>query len=218
MRAAVFAVAGSVLALSGHHAVADGVPPWRLVTLLALAQFATVWPAAQRRFAPMATLGCTLGVQGLLHVALALADGPAGAGSSHLSHTAGPQAPAAPVSGPDWHQASGTMTAVHVLAALTVAWLLHRADDALATAVPIARAVRGAACAVVAWLSAGLSRVGPRPLPALEPIGCFAPSEPLRTQPLEHQLVRRGPPGHTGVPVVLCAPAGVPGAVSGVAR
>lgn len=26
VRAAVFAVAGSVLALSGHHAVADGVP------------------------------------------------------------------------------------------------------------------------------------------------------------------------------------------------
>lgn len=64
----MLAVVGSVLALSRHYAVADGVPPWRLVTLLVLAQFVASWPTARRRFAPMATLGCALGVQGLLHV------------------------------------------------------------------------------------------------------------------------------------------------------
>lgn len=38
MRAAVFAVVGSVPAVSGHYAVADGVTPWRPTVLLVLAQ------------------------------------------------------------------------------------------------------------------------------------------------------------------------------------
>jgi hypothetical protein len=199
VRAAVFAVVGSVLAVSGHYAVADGVTPWRPTVLLVLAQFAVAWPAARRRFSPVATLGCTLGVQGLLHVSPTLADGPARPG--HLARAVRPHLTVVPESESGWHQASGTMTAVHVLAALTVAWLLHRADAALAIAVRVARAVRGAACSFISWLSAGLSGVGPRSLPTLEPIERPEPVEGPRTRTLEHQLVRRGPPGHMAAPV-----------------
>ncbi|MEU0453849.1 hypothetical protein ABZ322_12640, partial [Streptomyces sp. NPDC006129] len=49
VRAGMFALAGSVLAAIGHHAVADGSVPWRLVTAFAVAQFAAVWPLARRR-------------------------------------------------------------------------------------------------------------------------------------------------------------------------
>ncbi|WNZ09884.1 hypothetical protein [Streptomyces sp. 11x1] len=62
VRAAAFAVVGSVPAVSGHYAVADGVTPWRPAALLVLAQFAVAWPATRRRFSLVATLGCTLGV------------------------------------------------------------------------------------------------------------------------------------------------------------
>lgn len=204
VRATVCAVAGSLLALTGHFAVADGVPPWHLVTLLVLAQFAAAWPAARRRFAPVATLGCALGFQAVLHGSLAVTTGPAGAESGHLAHVAGPRAPASPAGGPAWHEASGTMTAVHVLAAVTVAWLLHRADTALVTAVRVARAFRDIARWVVCAVgrpSAGALRSGPCLLPSLEGIGGFAPPEAPRTPPLEHQLVRRGPPGPIPTPV-----------------
>lgn len=199
VRAAVFAVVGSVLAVSGHYAVADGVTPWRPTALLVLAQFAVAWPAARRRFAPVATLGCTLGVQGLLHVSPALAAGPAGPGQLALGSR--PHAMVAPSSASGWHQVSATMTAAHVLAALTVAWLLHRADATLAIAVRFARAVRGVAGSLGSRLSAGLTGIGPRPLPHLEPIEHLALVEAPRTRTLEHPLVRRGPPGHTAVPV-----------------
>ncbi|MER6563962.1 hypothetical protein ABT300_40835, partial [Streptomyces sp. NPDC001027] len=74
-RAGLFAALGTVLAVFGHHAVAEGTVPWRLMTVLTVAQFSAAWPLARRRRAPVTTIGVTLATQGVLHLALSCADG-----------------------------------------------------------------------------------------------------------------------------------------------
>ncbi|MGP4052918.1 hypothetical protein [Streptomyces sp. 2A115] len=209
VRAGVFTLAGSVLAALGHSAVAGAVRvPWLWVTLLALLQFAAVWPAARRRFSLPSTLVCTLVSQGALHLALALAGGTFRAGTAAAPHhTMRGHSRMAAGDGHAWHDASGAMTTVHVLAALTVAWLLHRADAALAAAPLAARAVGGIAAAVAGWMRPWLTRVPLPRRPAVPLTGCFTLPTAAGARTLQHALVRRGPPGPAGIPLPL--PAGL---------
>ncbi|MCX4904617.1 hypothetical protein [Streptomyces sp. NBC_00878] len=201
VRAVTFALVGSVLAAVGHHAVEGGQVPWRLVTVLAVAQFVAVRPFTRRGPGLLAVGACVLAAQAAMHLALTTAGGHR-AGTGHLAH-AGHDAMAAGAGGHPWQHASGAaMTTAHVVAALVVAWLLHRADTAVTAALATGRTLRALAAAVIAWVLPGAAvPTGYRP--RLVPLaGSFDLPAGARTQTLEHALVRRGPPGRMPVPVV----------------
>ncbi|MFI1728440.1 hypothetical protein ACH40E_04200 [Streptomyces acidicola] len=196
MRAGLFAVLGTVLATFGHHAIAEGTVPWRMVGVAIVAQFAAVWPLARRRCTLIATVAFTLATQGMLHLALSSADGdPPAVTPWHATH-AGHLA-VAPGDGHAWHHAGAAMTAVHVVAALVVALLLHRADARMTAALGTLRTL---ARAVVAALGQVLPRpvVGTGPLsltlPGRRPGARFEVAASAREEVLEHAVVRRGPP------------------------
>ncbi|WP_158778516.1 hypothetical protein [Streptomyces cellulosae] len=196
-RAGLFAVLGTVLATFGHHAVAEGTVPWRLMAVLAGAQFAAVWPLARRRYVSRATVGFTPAVQGVLHVVLSWADGDTSMAprprATHAGHL-----PVAFGDGHAWHHAGAAMTTVHTVAALVTAWLLHRADVRMTAARATLRTLARAAVA-------GLARVRP-PLLVADPAGAlptlpdgrgtgaFAVAARGREDLLEHVMARRGPP------------------------
>ncbi|MDQ0948888.1 hypothetical protein QFZ24_002811 [Streptomyces phaeochromogenes] len=201
VRAVTFALVGSVLAAVGHHAVEGGQVPWRLVTAFAVTQFIVVRPFARRSPGLLAVGGCTLAAQAAMHLALTTAGGHR-AGTGHMAH-AGHDAMTTGAGGPPWQHASETaMTTAHVVAALVVAWLLHRADTAVTAALATGRTLRAAAAAVMARFLPGTAvATTQRPLPV--PLtGSFELPAGARTQTLEHALVRRGPPGRTPVPVI----------------
>ncbi|MFG3291358.1 hypothetical protein ACGF3G_21430 [Streptomyces sp. NPDC048179] len=206
-RAGLFAVLGTVLATFGHHAVAGTAVPGRLVVLSTAVQFAAVWPLARRRYAAVATVVFTLGTQGLLHLALSYAEGGGGGsgvggggagGSSgrtmHAMHTVH----AMSGDGHAWHRAGTAMTVVHTVAALVVAWLLHRADARMTAALGALRTLGRAAAQALAW-------VLPRPVVRRRgatasrlPVWRSAPGADddtlVQEEVLEHTVVRRGPP------------------------
>ncbi|WP_329332922.1 hypothetical protein OG252_00940 [Streptomyces sp. NBC_01352] len=195
-RAGLFAVLGTVLATFGHHAIAEGTVPWRLVGASIVAQFAAVWPLARRRYAPTATVVFTLAVQGVLHLALSYVDGDTQAvAPGHAMHIG--HGTAAVGDGHAWHHAGTAMTTVHVVAALVVAWLLHRADARMTAALGTLGTVARAAVAA-------LATVLPRPvhdtghmvlaLPDRRPGAPFEVAAHAGDDVLEHAVVRRGPP------------------------
>ncbi|GHA19372.1 hypothetical protein GCM10010372_18820 [Streptomyces tauricus] len=212
VRAVTFALVGSVLAAVGHHAVDGGQVPWRFAAALAVAQFAAVRPLARRRPGLRTVVGCTLAAQGAMHLALGEVAGVTRTGTGHTGtahlggagHTAhaGHFAMATGDGGPAWQHAAGAMTAVHVCAALLVAWLLHRADAAVTAVLLTGRTLRALAAAVLSRLLPGGGPTAahePPPVPLTGP--CDGPTG-TRTTTLEHTLVRRGPPGRTPVPRV----------------
>ncbi|WP_151481790.1 hypothetical protein [Streptomyces albicerus] len=200
VRAAAFALVGSVLAAVGHDMVDGGQLPWRLVTAFAIAQFVVVRPFARRSPGLLTVVGCTLAAQGAMHLALATAgDGHRGGTGNavHAGHTAMTTG-----GGHAWQYSSGAMTTAHVIAALVVAWLFHRADAAVTAAMVTGRTLRALAAALMARFlpgGPGATAYGPLPAPLT---GAFELPPGARTQTLEHALVRRGPPGRTPVPVV----------------
>ncbi|MFI6460567.1 hypothetical protein [Streptomyces sp. NPDC050538] len=202
-RAGLFAVLGTVLATFGHHAIAEGAVPWRLVGVLIAAQFAAVWPLARRRYAPVATVMATLAMQGLLHLALSATAGDASTAMPQHAMRPGHMA-AASGDGHAWHHAGATMTIVHTFAALTVAWLLHRADVRMTAALGTLRTLAGAAAAALAQVlprtPAEPDRALPR-LPEARTSGFFAAKQ-AREEVLEHAVVRRGPPRRERLPVL----------------
>ncbi|NGO09046.1 hypothetical protein G5C60_15925 [Streptomyces sp. HC44] len=202
-RAGLFAVLGTVLATFGHHAIAEGTVPWRLVGAAVVAQFVAVWPLARRRYAPTATVVFTLATQGMLHLALSFADGDTQAAvpghAMHAGHGA-----AAAGDGHAWHHAGAAMTTVHGVAALIVAWLLHRTDARMTAALGTLRTLARAA-------AAALAHVLPRPvhgtgrvlfaLPDRRPDASFDVAVQAGDDVLEHTVVRRGPPRREQLPV-----------------
>ncbi|MFJ5778926.1 hypothetical protein [Streptomyces sp. NPDC093094] len=200
VRAGLFALLGSVLAALGHHTVAEGPVPWRLVAALGAAQFALVLPFARRRLPLWPVVSCTLAAQGAQHLVLSRVGGH-GTGPGRTGH-AGHPGHAVPAAGDGhaWHHAGTAMTVTHVLAAVAVAWLLHRADSAVTLALAAARAGRGVAAALLARLRTPRPAVaGGRPRSA-RPVGRFEGPAPPTAYLLDHALVRRGPPGRTRVP------------------
>ncbi|WP_328476473.1 hypothetical protein OHS71_03000 [Streptomyces sp. NBC_00377] len=188
---------GTVLAVFGHHAVAEGTVPWRLVTVLVVAQFAAVRPLARRRYGPAATVGTTLAMQGVLHLALACADGDTPRGASpgptmHAGHMA-----ATTGDGHAWHHAGAAMTTLHTTAAVVVAWLLHRADTRMTAALDALRTLARAAAAALVQLPPSTSAAHD-PVTGRLPrrwTGVFLEAvAQARQEALEHAVVRRGPP------------------------
>ncbi|WP_051814696.1 hypothetical protein RFN58_35375 [Streptomyces iakyrus] len=195
---------GTVLAAFGHHAVAEGAVPWRLVGAVMVAQFTAVWPLARRRYMPAATVACTLVMQGALHLALSYADGDMPTGMAghamHAGHGTG-----AAGDGHAWHHAGTAMTTVHVVAALVVAWLLHRADAritaALGTLATLARAAVEALAQVLPRPVSGTGRMVLE-LPGRRLGASFEVAPPAWDDVLEHAVVRRGPPRREHLPSV----------------
>ncbi|MFK4263684.1 DUF1775 domain-containing protein [Streptomyces milbemycinicus] len=195
MRAGVFVVLGTVLATFGHHAIAEGTVPWRLVGCLATAQFAGVWPLARRHCPPTATMLFTLATQGVLHLALSWADGGTPSGPpGHAAHAG--HLTAAPGDGHAWHHAGTAMTTVHTLAALAVAWLLHRADARMVAALDTLRTLaRAAAAALATALPRPVSGAGRLlRLPGRQAWGRNDLPLWAEGEVLKHVVVRRGPP------------------------
>ncbi|MFJ1806888.1 MULTISPECIES: hypothetical protein [unclassified Streptomyces] len=194
-RAGLFAVLGTVLATFGHHAIDEGTVPWRLVTVLVVAQFSAVRPLARRRYAPVATVGFTLVTQGALHLALSYAGGDASmaADPRHTMH-AGHMAAG---DGHSWHHAGAAMTTAHTAAALVVAWLLHRADTRMAAALNSLRTLARAAAVALTQMPprslADPDLVASR-LPRRRAGTFFEAAAQAREEALEHAVVRRGPP------------------------
>jgi hypothetical protein len=194
-RAGLFAVLGTVLATFGHHAIAEGTVPWRLVSGLAIAQFAGVWPLARRHCPPAVTMLFTLSTQGVLHLALSWADGDTSTGAPRHATHAG-HLTAAPGDGHAWHHAGTAMTTVHTLAALAVAWLLHRADARMVAVLDTLRTLARAA-------AAALAQALPRPvtgagrllwLPGRQAWDRDDLPAQVGGEVLRHVVVRRGPP------------------------
>ncbi|ALV33198.1 hypothetical protein [Streptomyces sp. CdTB01] len=195
-RAGLFAVLGTVLATFGHHAIAEGTVPWRLVGASNVAQFVAVWPLARCRYTPAATVLCTLAVQGALHLALSYADSdPPAAMTGHTMHAG--HGTGAVGDGHAWHHAGAAMTAVHVVAALVVAWLLCRADArmtaALGTLGTLAKTAVAALAQVLLRPFFDTARLG-FALPHRRPGASFEVAAPAWADVLEHAVVRRGPP------------------------
>ncbi|MFC7842773.1 hypothetical protein [Streptomyces sp. NPDC057382] len=195
-RAGLFAVLGTVLATFGHHAIAEGTMPWRLAGAAVVAQFVAIWPLARRSYTPAATVACTLVTQGVLHLALSFVDGDTQAAiPGHATHAVHGPAPVG--DGHTWHDAGAAMTTVHVVAALVVAWLLHRADAQMATALGALGTLARVAAAALAQVLPRLF-CGPGPVPLALPDRRSAACAEVAAQPwdhvLEYAVVRRGPP------------------------
>lgn len=186
LRAAVFAVVGTVLGVSAHHLAAEGAVPWAQGSAVAAALFG---------------LGL-VGVRRPRHVATVVAVSVVGQSGLHLWLTLG--AHARPPAHQHGHHMQGAhtgsydsvaMAAAHALAAVLVAVLLHRADAACWTLARGVAAVLDAARAHVAAVRTLLTRPGtgvrlwpPVPVPA--ETGRSAATGPV----LAYAVVRRGPP------------------------
>ncbi|WP_433453558.1 hypothetical protein ACQPXS_35560 [Streptomyces sp. CA-142005] len=194
VRAAVFAVVGSVLGASARHLAAGGPVPWPQSAMAVAALFA-VGLVGTRRPRSLAEMVAVCGAaQAGLHLFLATA------------HAHSPEAPTA-VPGhahhaADAHQAwherlhgSPAMTVVHAVTAVVIAFLLYRADTVcwslargLTTTV---EAVRARIATVRALLGNHTATPGPRlPMPAL----ARPDRQPPKEAALADAVTRRGPP------------------------
>lgn len=203
LRAALFAIVGTALGVSAHHLVAEGPAPWRQSALTVLALFGVGLVGARRPRSLATVLAACGAAQAGLHSWLmtahadATAATPMAAMPGRMHHAA------------DTHQAwhgrlhdSLAMTAVHALAAVLVAVLLHRTDTVCWS---LARGLTTAIDAVRARIATVRALLGGRP-----PLGESGPSALAlvwleRPSPvgavLADVVVRRGPPqaGLTGL-------------------
>ncbi|MFE0251280.1 hypothetical protein [Streptomyces sp. NPDC059010] len=201
VRAGLFALVGSTLAALGHHAVAEGAVPWRLVIVFTLGQFALVRPVARRRLSLPAVVACTVVAQTALHLALTAAGGAHHSDGGHAVHAAeGHTARPTLGDGHAWHHSSAAMTAAHLAAALAAGWLLQRADAAVTAALVAVRTLRRIAAVAATRLVPRLRTAEITAPPVLRLVAGFELPSVAWTYTLEHTLVRRGPPGRAHVP------------------
>ncbi|GGR42320.1 hypothetical protein [Streptomyces aurantiogriseus] len=198
LRAAMFAVVGTVLGASAHHLLGEGPVPWARGGAAAAVLFGLGLAGTRRPRRLVTVAVCSVVAQCGLHLWLTLTPRtrhtPATA-ALHARHHGG-QVHDVHVA---WHErlhGSMAMTVAHALVALLVAVLLHRADLACwtlahgVTAVLEALRARLASArpAAVGRLSAAEALGRPVVLPAggggLRAVG------PV----LAHAVVRRGPP------------------------
>lgn len=185
-RAAVFTLASTGLAVTGHHLASGQPSPWRNAGVALGLLFLTTLPLSWRLRSLPTVVAVTVGAQLGLHLWLSGVPRPAsgsphtmaGHGGSHGVHDA-------------WHsgQHGVTMAAAHIAAALLVAWCLQRADRACsAVAERLGEVITGF---VVRLLPAGQAPLAPR---VLRPAGVRAESPPYDSLLLAYAVVRRGPP------------------------
>ncbi|WP_367318911.1 hypothetical protein [Streptomyces sp. HUAS ZL42] len=196
LRAAVFAVVGTVLGACAHHVVAEGPAPWRQ-GLVAVTVLFGVGLVGTRRPRSLTTVVATCGAaQTGLHLWLTTAHSSPGAAPTtlpgHLHHGACAQG--------GWHgrlrdYGSLTMTAVHAVAAVLVAVLLHRADTVCWS---LARGLTTAVETTRARIATIRALLRDRPLPTPSEPNVFALAWLERPPPMEAVLavvvLRRGPP------------------------
>jgi len=185
LRAAVFAVVGTVLGVSAHHLLAEGPVPWTRGAAATAVLFAVGLVGVQRPRSLATVVACSVAGQSGLHLWLTLT-----AAAQHSGgHAHGGR--------PAWHEqfhGSLAMTAAHALAATAVAVLLHRADAVCwRLARGLSAAVEGvrARVAVVRTLLSGR-----RPVVPVRPAVILVRLErpPPEGAVLADVVVRRGPP------------------------
>jgi hypothetical protein len=186
LRAAVFAVVGTVLGISAHHLLAEGPVPWSQGAAATAVLFAVGLIGVQRPRRLATVVACSVAGQSGLHLWLTLN----AAGHHQGGHVHGAR--------PAWHEqlyGSLAMTAAHSLVAALVAVLLHRADAACWT---VARGVTAALDAVRDRLAAArllFTRPASPAPPAAPAVVPTYDERPLTERPLlAHTVVRRGPP------------------------
>ncbi|MEV6612449.1 hypothetical protein AB0N31_00830 [Streptomyces sp. NPDC051051] len=187
LRAAVFAVVGTVLGTGAHHLLAERPVPWGRGATAAVVLFGVGLAGARRPRRPATVVVVSVLAQSGLH--------------RWLTHTGHPQAPpAAHVHAPhDVHAArhvrlhdSLAMTAAHTLVAAGVAVLLHRADTVCWS---LTRGLTAALDAVRARLLLGAARrVDSAPGAPVALVAAEGDRLPVFGPVLAHALVRRGPP------------------------
>ncbi|MEU2284493.1 hypothetical protein ABZ614_21540 [Streptomyces sp. NPDC013178] len=198
LRAAVFAVVGTVLGASAHHLLGEGPVPWARGGAAAAVLFGLGLAGTRRPRRLVTVAVCSVVAQCGLHLWLTFTTRPA-----HTPATAGL---------PAWHHGgqvhdvhlawqerlhgSMAMTAAHALVAVLVAVLLHRADVACWT---LAHGVTAVLDALRTRLAAArppavgrLSAAEALGLPVVLPAGGGGP--PAVGPVLAHAVVRRGPP------------------------
>ncbi|MFJ5304133.1 hypothetical protein [Streptomyces sp. NPDC088350] len=193
LRAAVFAVAGTVLGVIAHHLVAEGPVPWRQ-SATAVALLFAVGLVGTRRPRSLAAMVAACGaVQVGLHLWLMTAHAHGAAPMAMSGH----MLPGADAHGM-WHerlQGSSAMTAVHAGAAVLVAVLLHRADTVCWS---LARGLTTAVETVRDRIALVRSLLGDHPVGAEAelPVSALMWLErpPLKDAVLADVVVRRGPP------------------------
>ncbi|MFE9029040.1 hypothetical protein ACFYOA_22745 [Streptomyces iakyrus] len=194
LRAAVFALVGTVLGVSAHHLVAEGPMPWRQSVLAAAVLFGTGLVGVRRPRPLLAVVTACGAAQAALHLWLMAEHpdvSPSMAMSGHMHHAVDAHTA--------WHDRvhdSLAMTAVHAVAAVVVAVLLHRADAAcwsLARGVTAA-VERARARIATAWMLLTERTMTPAEtrLPTLVRVRLERPSPAGAV--LADVVVRRGPP------------------------
>lgn len=186
LRAAVFAVVGTVLGVGAHRLLAEGPVPWSRSAAAAAVLFAVGLVGVQRPRGLATVVACSVAGQSGLHLWLTL---------TAAAHHHGGHLPDGP---PAWHErphGSLLMTAAHALVATLVAVLLHRADAAFWSVARGVTATREAVRALLAATRLRLTRPAP-PAPTAATVVLPEYGErPLTARPLlAHAVVRRGPP------------------------
>ncbi|MFF9175663.1 hypothetical protein [Streptomyces sp. NPDC014793] len=195
LRAAVFAIVGTVLGVSAHHLVAEGPLPWRQ-GLTAMAALFVIGVAGARRPRSLGAVMATCGLaQAGLHLWLMTEHGHGLQSTSmtmpgHVHHVTGAHG--------IWHErlhASPAMTVAHAAVAVLASMLLHRADIACWS---LARGLTAAVGSVEARISTALAVLSGRSAPAVfdAPRPAVARLDRLlpRGAVLADVVVRRGPP------------------------
>ncbi|MDH6566920.1 hypothetical protein M2160_001941 [Streptomyces sp. SAI-117] len=186
LRAAVFAVVGTVLGVGAHQLLAEGPLPWGRGAAATAVLFAVGLIGVQRPRRLATVVACSVAGQSGLHLWLTLTTAARHPGGHvHDGHWA-------------WHErfhGSLAMTAAHALVAALVAVLLHRAD---AVCWRVARGVTATLDAVRHRLAAARALFA-RPVSsapaAAGPVVPARDERPLTARPLPaHPVVRRGPP------------------------
>ncbi|MFE4490955.1 hypothetical protein ACFRKD_00680 [Streptomyces niveus] len=188
VRALVFAVTSTGLAVTGHHLASGGEVSWPGVWTACALLFLLASPFARRPRSLCAVVSATGAAQAAVHLWLARAapdtktadalHTAAGHGSTHGGHEG-------------WHSAhhGAAMTAAHIAAALLVAWSMQRAD---ASCSALGESLGNALAGVFVRL--GPAR-GVAPVPRiLRPVGARAQAPSRNSQVLAHAVTRRGPP------------------------
>ncbi|MGW9368970.1 hypothetical protein ACWGVR_02985 [Streptomyces xanthophaeus] len=195
LRAVVFTLLSSALAVAGHHLASEDPVPWIRVLCAAAAVLAVAAAAARPGRPWWLVTGATLSSQLLLHAALSMnAPGGGGLVETHSSAEIGYAA----------HQSPWVMTAAHGAAAGAMTLFIYRADQVISR---VPRAMRRWAEAAVATATAlfglrNLHRTNHLRQPAKPPLKS-GPGLRAATVMLSHAVVRRGPPTVRAADVVL---------------
>ncbi|MGW6855621.1 hypothetical protein [Streptomyces xanthophaeus] len=195
LRAVVFTLLSSALAVAGHHLASEDPVPWIRVSCAAAAVLAVAAVAARPGRPWWLVTGATLSSQLLLHAALSMnAPGGGGLVETHSSAEIGYAA----------HQSPWVMTAAHGAAAGAMTLFIYRADQVISR---VPRAMRRWAEAAVATATAlfglrNLHRTNHLRQPAKPPLKS-GPDLRAATVMLSHAVVRRGPPTVRAADVVL---------------